>query len=1130
MSVFYSRKHITEWLGSPTVAKASAYASAVLGLHWQSASILAGQVQGTAPRPYDVYLRFHAIGPREMRLESRCSCPVGTACKHVGALLIAALTAVPGQSVADVRPELVSWLENFRAKRAAAGSGGKKPVASRSTYALAYLMAQSHREAPEIFLYKARVNADGSVRALDEKWQNVESALAKPPKFVTEEDMPILRGLWLYRSSGYAGSFKPHGETGAVILEKVIATGRAFASPDTSIMRSRSSRVLRSGAVREGHIVWQTQPDTRMRPVLNTQPPAALLFSATQPCWYVDIDSGEAGTVHMPWSADYLAEYLAIPPVSSAEAALVSSVLSETAPDLPLPPARDVSAMRVIDTLPVPVLSLDTLPVFGLRWMSGAGDMLDFATASFDYAGVRIDAQSHTTLVQSREGEVVRIKRAIEMEQRYLTALRKTGLRSIPPIHAYGPQPFPDAILGAGTAEDWAVFMRDALPLLRENGWQVTMSAAFRHDVIEIDDIEGAFRQGEGGWFDVEMGITVNEQKIRLEPLLADLFRRDARWLSGKLEAISDDEPVELQTGHHERVRLAAGRLKPVVRVLIDLFDSLSASLGEGKLRISKWDTARFDALEHTGRWQFHGDDAIRQLAQRLKAGAGVTETPVPSGLQAQLRPYQRQGLSWMQFLREHNLAGVLADDMGLGKTVQTLAHILTEKEAGRLDRPALIVMPTTLMHNWCEEAQRFTPQLRVLDLHGPQRHDRFDQISQHDVILTTYPLLWRDQATLCAHEYHLLILDEAQYVKNAATRSASAIRALNARHRLCLTGTPLENHLGELWAQFDFLLPGFLGTQKAFTQHWRTPIEKGGDGVRRDLLARRIRPFMLRRRKDEVATELPPKTIIVRTVELEGAQRDLYETVRAAMQEKVRAAVIAKGLARSRIVVLDALLKLRQVCCDPRLVEIGRTAGIDESAKLALLLEMLPELIEEGRRILLFSQFTGMLELIAAALDEADIPYVVLTGETLDRRTPVKRFQQGLVPLFLISLKAGGVGLNLTAADAVIHYDPWWNPAVENQATDRAHRLGQDKPVFVYKLIAAGSVEEKIVAMQEQKAALAGAILSEDAEGMVKFSDEDLTALFEPTGLTATPISLSAKPSAKRPTKPQLRKERDVS
>jgi len=449
--------------------------------------------------------------------------------------------------------------------------------------------------------------------------------------------------------------------------------------------------------------------------------------------------------------------------------------------------------------------------------------------------------------------------------------------------------------------------------------------------------------------------------------------------------------------------------------------------------------------------------------------------------------------------LREHNLSGVLADDMGLGKTIQTLAHVLAEKEAGRLNRPALIVMPTTLIHNWREEAQRFAPDLKLLELNGPQRKNRFDQIGQHELILTTYALLWRDQQVFIKHDYHLLILDEAQYVKNAATRAGIAIRELRAQHRLCLTGTPLENHLGELWAQFDFLLPGFLGSQQDFTKRWRAPIEKGGDAVRRELLVRRIRPFMLRRRKDEVATELPPKTTIVRSIYLEEAQRDLYETVRAAMHEKVRAALAAQGFARSHIIVLDALLKLRQVCCDPRLVKLKKAKKVKKSAKLDLLLEMLPELIEEGRRILLFSQFTGMLSLIVTALKKAAIPYVILTGDTTDRITPIQHFQKGKVPLFLISLKAGGVGLNLTSADTVIHYDPWWNPAVEDQATDRAHRIGQNKPVFVYKLIIANSIEEKIVSLQQKKASLVKSILSEDATDTVKFSADDIEALFEP-------------------------------
>ena len=470
-----------------------------------------------------------------------------------------------------------------------------------------------------------------------------------------------------------------------------------------------------------------------------------------------------------------------------------------------------------------------------------------------------------------------------------------------------------------------------------------------------------------------------------------------------------------------------------------------------------------------------------------------------PAGLQASLRPYQSDGLAWLQFLREYELGGILADDMGLGKTVQTLAHILLEKEAGRLTAPALVVAPTSLMANWQAEAARFAPGLRVLLLHGAERARRFDEIGQHDLVLTTYALLPRDEALLRARRFHLLILDEAQYIKNAA-KAAQTAALLPARHRLCLTGTPLENHLGELWSQFHFLMPGLLGDEKSFNTEFRTPIEKHGDASRNAFLVRRVKPFLLRRTKEEVAKELPPKTEIVREVELAGAQRDLYETVRLAMDEKVREAIASKGLARSQIVILDALLKLRQVCCDPRLVKLaGHDTRGAPSAKLDELMEMLAELLDEGRKILVFSQFTSMLALIEAELQQRAIAYALLTGDTKDRAGQVAAFQQGEVPLFLISLKAGGVGLNLTAADTVIHYDPWWNPAVENQATDRAHRIGQDKPVFVYKLIAKGTLEEKIQELQRKKAELADAVLAGGAAQDLALTQADLQAILAP-------------------------------
>src|SRR6266850_2475906 len=388
---------------------------------------------------------------------------------------------------------------------------------------------------------------------------------------------------------------------------------------------------------------------------------------------------------------------------------------------------------------------------------------------------------------------------------------------------------------------------------------------------------------------------------------------------------------------------------------------------------------------------------------------------------------------------------------MGLGKTVQTLAHILVEKREGRLDRPCLVVCPTSVVPNWRAEAARLAPELRVLSLHGPDRAQHFGEINDADLVVTTYALLPRDADHLLPVTWHIAVLDEAQAIKNASAKTTGLVCRLDARHRLCLTGTPVENHLGELWSQFAFLMPGLLGDARRFARIFRTPIEKKQDGERRTVLSGRLKPFMLRRTKSLVAAELPPKTEMLRPLELSGQQRDLYETVRLAMHEKVRREVAQKGFARSHIVVLDALLKLRQVCCDPRLVKLAAARRVTASAKLEHLLEILPQLVEDGRRILLFSQFTSMLD--------------------------------------------------LTAADTVIHYDPWWNPAVEDQATDRAHRIGQDKPVFVYKLVAQGTVEERMLELQQRKKALAAGIFEAGGNAATALDATDIERLFRPLG-----------------------------
>ncbi|HAU2069855.1 TPA: DEAD/DEAH box helicase, partial [Legionella pneumophila] len=357
-----------------------------------------------------------------------------------------------------------------------------------------------------------------------------------------------------------------------------------------------------------------------------------------------------------------------------------------------------------------------------------------------------------------------------------------------------------------------------------------------------------------------------------------------------------------------------------------------------------------------------------------------------------------------------------------------------------------------------------------------------------------------RDKEKFVGYPFYYLILDEAQFIKNARTKTTQIIQQLKASHRLCLTGTPLENNLSELWSLFHFLMPGLLGDAKQFRLWFRTPIEKYADMGRRDLLAKRVQPFLLRRTKNQVANELPPKTEITRTIELVGAQRDLYEAIRMSMEKKVRDAIARQGLGKSHILLLDALLKLRQVCCDPRLLSMSEAEiAHGTSCKLDALMELLDNLVEEGRRVLVFSQFTSMLKLIEELLIVRQYDYLKLTGQTQNRQALVEQFQQGDTPIFLISLKAGGTGLNLTRADTVIHYDPWWNPSVEDQATDRTHRIGQESPVFVYKLITSGTVEEAILGMQEKKRQLVEGILSTDASRSMVLSEEDLNQFFMP-------------------------------
>ena len=562
-------------------------------------------------------------------------------------------------------------------------------------------------------------------------------------------------------------------------------------------------------------------------------------------------------------------------------------------------------------------------------------------------------------------------------------------------------------------------------------------------------------------------------------------------------------------------VRLPTAPLLPWLQALLELLAERTPSGGfsENTLPLSRVEAVRLgvalagSAAATAPLW--HGADELQALVRQLTGQQSVPVVNAPTGLHAVLRPYQSHGLAWLQLLRSQGLGGVLADDMGLGKTLQTLAHVLLEKEAGRLDRPVLILAPVSLLGNWRREAERFTPALRTLVLHGKDRAGEATKIAFQDVVIAPYSLLQRDGEHWHRRAWHLVVLDEAQNIKNSSSRAARVAVQLDTRHRLCLSGTPIENHLGELWSLFHFLMPGFLGSSHRFLQTFRTPIEKHGDAHALAELRRRITPFLLRRHKKDVAAELPDKQVVITPIELGDAQASLYETIRLTTEKAVRDALSNKGLARSQLHILDALLKLRQVCCHPRLVAVPAAQRIEQSAKMEWLMATLPTLLAEGRSVLVFSQFTCMLALIEVKLAAHGMRWTTLTGQTQKRDAAIERFTSGTVPLFLISLKAGGVGLNLPQADTVIHFDPWWNPAVEIQATDRAHRIGQTRAVTVYKLVARGTIEERIVGLQERKAVLAASLHDTPTSGhtafqnpsarLSLFSTDELDTLLQP-------------------------------
>ncbi|MDR6982212.1 hypothetical protein J2X32_000820 [Rheinheimera pacifica] len=1055
-----SEQQLEHWFDAVTFHRAQAYLQAgkVVKLEYNSdLSEISAQVWGAAFTPYRQFisLKHNSSG---WQLQNRCTCPVGANCKHVLAVLLRLQRDYQQHKLQlEQQPvrQLNQWFEQVEQSLAPA-QDEKDVVLYLLSYGQAGLQLSPRRVRESkkggytkgVAIGKYDLVTPGIPHWIDEQDYRLLSYF----RAQSLRDLPLLEGDWGYQ-----------------LLQQLLGSGRCFFSEARYAVQQGPKRTLAftwQDTAAGQQLGWQLDDDDRDFELVYTDPPC-----------YLDTSYYQIGELDTGLSSAQLKLLNKMPPIPQQALAPSISRLQQlfNQTSLPLPSA---AGLKQISSTPRPVLQLKMLP------HKAKSRSEPTAVLQFQYASYLLPlnlTQAQTELVQ--DNTTIFIKRHRATETSALEQLLQLELLQLPAL----PPPYSEqSAFGVGEGPDnpllWQPLL-DALPQLEQQGWHIARDDNFNLDILS-DAPYLQVQDNSVGGFALAIQVDIDGTQVPLLPLISQWLRQHGLPDAGK--------PIWLSLPQG-KLALPLALIQPFIDTIIELLNpnkpQFSLDLPAFKAALLPPETAK-DI-------QFLNAQRVQRLSHLLHNFNGITPCEVPHGLQASLRDYQLQGLSWLSFLREFGLGGILADDMGLGKTLQTLSLLLLQKQRGELQHPALIICPTSVLGNWLAEAGRFTPQLRVLQIHGNKRQPLFNELANYDLIVTSYPLVVRDHKYYQNQPLSAVILDEAQHIKNAGSLAAKAVRLLKADFKLALSGTPLENHLGELKSIFDFVLPGLLGNDAHFNQVYRKPIEKHGDAERAHALKARIAPFMLRRTKAQVASELPDKTEIVQLLELESDQRNLYESIRLVMETKVRELFVQKGVAASQIQFLDALLKLRQACCDARLVPVEHARSVQSNAKLQWLRDTLPEMLEEGRNILLFSQFASMLTLIEDELNALGISYSKLTGQTKHRQQQIDAFQSGETRVFLISLKAGGTGLNLTAADTVIHYDPWWNPAAEAQATDRAHRIGQKKAVFVYKLIASNTVEQKVQLLQQHKRQLADQLFAGGQGQPWQGKAEDLLALF---------------------------------
>jgi superfamily II DNA or RNA helicase len=1034
-----------------------------------------GRVHVVKPPPWPVVARVRGthgyvvtvdLSPSGQALRGDCSCPAGDDCEHAAATALVALA----RGDAALRDE-VAVAEQVRVGEWLADLGmnpGAPRAAPRDDRLIVYLLDHRDGAIGLTVLSCARLRGGGLSSGTP---LGAPGDLARGvPPWAELDDVRRIGLLRAVTGSAPAVTRLPLDRIPGDLLRDLAGSGRLY-------WGSTRSPPLSYGPPRREALGFRPRPDRPGLHELSLQ--ADLVLLAAGDCHYLDLAAGAIGPLDVG-VADALVQRLQhAPPVPTAMLATVERSLRPLLSDGAAPLVASDAATAQSD-LPAPRPHLIATVDGPDRSVALIGEVF-YGDARFALAEWAPASPVPRDLVA--EG---RLRARLDELSGELPHAHEDGARAV--------------LVRARRVAEVLV------PTLRAEGWTCELADDFPFEapIAELAWHEALRPASDGrGWFELELGVTIAGRTVPLLPVLLQALRE------GQLRPGLDGwgeigrAGLNLRLPEGELVHVPAERVQRWLRPLVELE---LAGLTRGALVVPPLVAAAI-ADEAPGRYA--AGDALAAARQQLAALLDLRPRREGAGFAGDLRPYQRLGLAWLRVLHDGGHGGVLADEMGLGKTVQVLAFLDGLRAERRLAAraPALVVAPRSVVGNWQREAARFAPRLGVAVHLGGERASDAAGLAAAPLVVTSYQTLARDLELFRAVGWTSVIFDEAQAVKNPGTQLRAAAAALRATSRFCITGTPIENHLGELWSQVDLAMPGLFGGRRSFDAVFRRPIEKHGAAAPLEALRRRIRPFLLRRTKLGVALDLPPRTEVVERIELDAAQRDLYESLRLSLDARVRQALKERGVAGSSMVILDALLKLRQCCCDPRLVKLVETDGVGRngpggvrgSAKLERLMQMLEELADSGRGTLVFSQFTTMLGLIERACQAAGIATVKLTGATRDREAAIDRFQAGDAAVFLVSLKAGGVGLNLTRADTVIHYDPWWNPAVEAQATDRAHRIGQDRPVTIYKLVARGTLEETILGLQDDKQKLAAAALQ--AGGVTHLGPEDLGALFRRIG-----------------------------